>query len=94
MNEHELSQALRELNIDTLSQGDQEKILQGLVSAIQKQFLAMVHQKIGADNYAALDASLGMGPEFFITTLKHLVPDYEALYEEARRSLLATFTQK
>jgi hypothetical protein len=32
-----------------------------------------------------------MGEEFYATTLKHVVPDYEQLFQEARKKVVEAF---
>jgi hypothetical protein len=61
---------------------------------IQKQFLFDVYDTLGEEKFAALQASANMGEEFYATTLKHLVPNYESMFQEARKKVVQAFNTK
>lgn len=80
-----------ELELEKLSEKDQEEALLSISTAIQKQFLMDVYNRIGKDMFEALEASLKMGEEFYSTTLKHLIPDYDAMFQESRKKVLDAY---
>lgn len=58
---------------------------------IQKQFLFDVYELIGEKDFDALQASATMGEEFYATTLKHLLPNYEEVFQEGRKKVSDAF---
>ena len=62
--------------------------------SIQKQFLFDVYDILGEQQFEALQASAHMGEEFYATTLKHLVPNYEEVFHAARKKVVAAFNVK
>ncbi len=95
MNFQELyNQLIKDFNLDNLEDEDRDEILIEVSKTIQKQFLFDVYDKIGEKQFAALQASANMGDEFYATTLKHLVPDYEDLFQGARKKVVSTFNTK
>ena len=58
---------------------------------IQKQFLLDVYDLLGEKQFDALQASATMGEEFYATTLKHLVPNYEEIFQASRQKVVVAF---
>ena len=58
---------------------------------IQKQFLIDIYDLLGREKFVALQTSAGMGDDFYATTLKHLVPNYEEVFIQARKKILTAF---
>lgn len=95
MNFQELyNQLISDFNLTNLPEEDRGEILIEVSKTIQKQFLFDVYDKIGEKQFAALQASANMGDEFYATTLKHLVPDYEDIFQESRKKIVKTFQEK
>jgi len=84
-------QLITELKLETLGTEDQERTLLTLAESIQKQFLSDAYDRIGKDQFEALEASLKMGGNFYITTLKHLIPDYEELFQTSRQKVIDAY---
>lgn len=81
---------IEEFGLSVLPEHERDEMLLAIADTIQKQFLFSVHKAIGKDQFAALEASASMGNEFYSTTLKHLVPNYEDLFRTAREKVLGT----
>jgi hypothetical protein len=82
---------IEEFGLGDLPPHDQEEMLLALAETIYKQFLHIVYKKIGAQQFDALQTSANMGDEFYMTTLRHLVPDHEEMFQEARSKILTAF---
>ena len=85
---------IQEFGLEPLSEKDKDEMLLGLSDTVQKNFLLAVYEKIGKDQFDALQASATMGTEFYSTTLKHLIPDYEQLFMSSRAKVLQAFKQE
>lgn len=95
MNFQELyNQLIQDFNLHDLPEEDKEEMLLEVSKTIQKQFLFDVYDRIGEKSFDALQASASMGEEFYGTTLKHLVPDYEELFQTSRQKVVQAFNQK
>jgi hypothetical protein len=95
MNFQELyNQLITDFNLQDLQEEDREEILFEISKTIQKQFLFDVYDLIGDKDFEALQASANMGEEFYATTLKHLVPNYEAIFQESRKKVVQAFNTK
>lgn len=82
---------ITEFGLETLSAQDQENHLFQIAQAIQKQFFADVYEKIGDERFEALEASTKMGEEFYATTLKHLLPEYEEVFAASRKKIVDAY---
>ena len=95
MNFQELyNQLVKDFNLENLPEEDRAELLTEVSKTIQKQFLTDVYDKIGDKQFAALQASANMGDAFYATTLKHLVPEYEAIFQESRKKVVQNFQAK
>lgn len=95
MNFDELyKQLVEDFKLTDLPEEDREDILLEVSKTIQKQFLFDVYDLIGEEQFAALQASASMGEEFYGTTLKHLLPNYEEVFQEARKKVVYSFNNK
>jgi hypothetical protein len=95
MNFQELyNQLVQDFNLKDLPEEDREDMLLEVSKTIQKQFLFDVYDLLGEEQFNALQASANMGEEFYATTLKHLVPQYEELFQEARIKVVKAFNAK
>ncbi|MDQ5962352.1 MAG: hypothetical protein QG653_159 [Patescibacteria group bacterium] len=84
------NKAIAEFGLSSLEEHERDEMLRAIVETIQKQFLFSVHKSLKKEEFDALEASASMGAEFYATTLKHLVPNYEELFGEARAKVLKT----
>ena len=82
---------VKELELDGVAEEYQEEILLSLAQSIQKQFLLDAYNALGKDKFDALEASVKMGEEFYATTLKHLIPEYETMCQEARKKIIDAY---
>ena len=94
MNQEEIFQGLvQELHLDGLSPEEQEDALLAIAESVQKQFLLDCYERLGKDMFEALEASVKMGEDFYATTLKHLIPDYEELFQTSRKKVIDAYKQ-
>lgn len=84
-------QLITELGLESLNEEDQERTLLTLAESIQKQFFVDAYDRVGQDQFEALEASLKMGEDFYKTTLKHLIPDYEELFQISRKKVIDAY---
>lgn len=92
MNFQELyNQLVLDFALGDLEANDREEILYEISKTIQKQFLLDVYDLIGDEHFQALQASANMGEDFYATTLKHLLPDYEAVFQASREKVVLAF---
>jgi hypothetical protein len=82
---------LEDFNLKGLPPEDQEEMLLEVAKTIQKQFLLDVYDILGDEQFKTLQASVNMGEAFYTTTLKHLVPNYEEVFQGARLKVVKTF---
>jgi hypothetical protein len=88
------NQLVKDFNLEGLPEEDKEEMLLEVAKTIQKQFLFDVYDLLGEKQFDALQASANMGEEFYATTLKHLVPNYEELFQESRKKVVKAFHEK
>jgi hypothetical protein len=92
MNFQELyNQLIQDFNLRDLPEEDRDDVLFEVSKTIQKQFLFDVYDLVGEQQFNALQASANMGEEFYATTLKHLVPNYEEVFQESRTKVVKAF---
>lgn len=80
-----------DFNLEGLSEDERDEMLVEISKTIQKQFLFDVYDLLGEKDFEALQASASMGEEFYATTLKHLVPNYEEVFMGARDKIIKAF---
>lgn len=80
--------------INNLPEDEKEGMLFEIAKTIQKQFLLDIYDILGREKFVALQTSAGMGDEFYATTLKHLVPNYEEIFVQARKKIVTSFHQQ
>jgi hypothetical protein len=85
------NQLVEDFELSSLSEEERETMLLEISKTIQKQFLLDVYTLLGDEKFDALQASANMGDEFYATTLKHLVPNYEELFQTAREKVKTAF---
>jgi hypothetical protein len=85
------NQLIEDFNLKNLKEGDREEMLIEVSKTIQKQFLNDVYDLLGQEKFDALQASANMGDEFYATTLKHLLPNYEEVFQSSRAKIVEAF---
>lgn len=85
------NQLVSDFELENVPEEEMNDILLEISKTIQKQFLLDVYAYLGDEKFNALEASANMGEEFYATTLKHLVPNYEEMFQEARKKVKETF---
>lgn len=92
MNFEELyTQLVNDFKLKDLPEEDREDMLLEVSKTIQKQFLFDAYDLLGEEKFEALQASASMGDEFYATTLKHLLPNYEEVFQASRQKVVAAF---
>lgn len=84
-------QLVSDFKLEDLPMDEREEVLIEVSKTIQKQFLFDIYDLIGKKDFEALQASANMGEEFYGTTLKHLVPNYEEVFNGARQKIIKAF---
>lgn len=87
------NQLVQDFELEELPEEEKEEMLIEVAKTIQKQFLLDVYDTLGEEKFNALQASANMGEDFYSTTLKHLVPNYETLFQEAREKVKRSFKE-
>lgn len=82
---------IEEFELQGIRREDQEDILLSLAQAVHTQFLLDVQEIIGNENFAAIEQSLAMGEAFYETTLKHVLPNYDDVFQAARKKVVAAY---
>ena len=95
MNFDELyNQLAHEFGLEKLSKEEGGEMLFNIAKTIQKQFLLDVYELLGEEKFGALQASVDMGEEFYATTLKHLLPNYEEVFQASKQKIVDSFNKK
>lgn len=87
------NQLVEDFELSNLPEEEKEEMLLEISKTIQKQFLLDVYTFLGEEKFDALQASANMGEEFYATTLKHLVPEYETMFQAAREKVKKSFKE-
>lgn len=82
---------IEDFELANLPKEEQDEMLLEISKTIQKQFLLDVYDVLGEEQFDALQASAQMGEEFYATTLKHLLPTYEDVFQAAREKVVKAF---
>ncbi len=85
------NQLVDDFKLQDLPEEEREEVLVEISKTIQKQFLFDVYDLLGEKDFEALQSSAGMGEDFYATTLKHLVPNYEEVFMGARNKIIKAF---
>lgn len=85
------NQLVEDFGLTNLPEEEREEMLLEITKTIQKQFLLDVYKTLGEEKFEALKQSATMGEEFYGTTLKHLVPNYEDMFQQAREKVKRSF---
>ena len=87
------NQLVTDFKLQDLSDKDREEMLLEVSKTIQKQFLLDVYDLLGEEKFNALQSSAQMGDEFYTTTLKHLLPAYEEIFQASRMKIVTAFNK-
>lgn len=87
------NQLIADFNLTDLSDEDKKSMIIEVSKTIQKQFLIDVYDILGKEKFDALQASANMGEEFYATTLKHLLPAYEEVFQASKMKVVTAFNQ-
>ena len=82
---------VQDFHLEGLPVEEREEVLIEISKTIQKQFILDIYDRVGEKDFEALQASANMGEEFYGTTLKHLVPDFEDVFVNAHSKILKAF---
>ena len=85
------NQLIEDFDLTSLSDEDKNEMLLQVSKTIQKQFLLDIYDILGQEKFDALQASANMGEDFYTTTLKHLLPNYEEVFQLARTKVVTSF---
>lgn len=88
------NQLISDFKLEALSPQEQEAALNEIGKTIQKQFLMDVYEKLGEAQFDALEKSAQMGEDFYATTLKHLLPEYEEVFQASREKVRKAFLEE
>lgn len=77
-----------EFGLGALPEHERDEMIPTIAETIQKQFLFAVQKSVTKEQFDALEASASMGTEFYATTLKHVVPNYDELFQNARMKVM------
>jgi len=88
------NQLITDFNLNNLSDEDKKDMLIEVSKTIQKQFLIDVYDILGKEKFDALQASANMGEEFYATTLKHLLPAYEEVFQASKMKVVTAFNKE
>jgi hypothetical protein len=84
-------QLIEDFRLEGLQDDDKEEMLFEAAKTIQKQFFLDLYDVLGEKNFDALQASAQMGEQFYITTLKHLLPNYLEVFQAAKEKVVKNF---
>ena len=87
------NQLVTDFKLTNLPDKEKEEMLLEVSKTIQKQFLLDVYDLLGDEKFNALQASAQMGDEFYATTLKHLLPAYEEVFQASRMKIVSAFNK-
>ncbi len=87
------NQIVEDFDLASLPEDQKEEMLAEIAKTMQKQFLLDVYDFLGDEKFNALQASANMGEEFYTTTLKHLVPNYEEMFQASREKIKKAFKE-
>ncbi len=87
-------QIIEEWELENVPEDDRTEILEEIAKTIHTQFLLDAYNVCGEENFKALEASVNMGNEFYETTLKHTIPNYEEIFQRAKEKVYISFKKQ
>lgn len=85
------NQLVSDFELSSLPEQEREEMLVEIMKTVQKQFLLDVYDLLGEEKFEALKQSASMGDEFYMTTVKHLVPNNEEMFLSAMEKVKRAF---
>ena len=80
-------QYIRGLGLEGFKDEENIEALESVALTVHKQFLLDVYDVTGEDNFNAIKTSVKLGPALYMTTLKHLAPNYLEIYKKAQEKI-------
>jgi hypothetical protein len=87
-------QLAKDFGLEGFSKEEGGDMLLEISKTIQKQFLLDVYELLGEEKFAALQASVEMGEDFYMTTLKHVLPNYEEVFLASKQKIAESFKKE
>lgn len=78
---------IKDLGLAHLPESEQLDVMREILKTIHTQFLIDIEKLIGKESFNAVAVSAKLGPVLYVTTLKHLVPNYLKVFECARKKV-------
>lgn len=92
MNEETIYKNLiAEWDLTDVADEDKDEILSEIAKTVYTQFLIDVFNICGEEKFKAIESSFDMGEEFYNTTLKHILPNYDEVFQKAKAKVLKTY---
>ena len=80
---------IKELGLIGLDDTDAANTLRSVALTVHKQFLLDLYDEIGEDHFNAVKTSVRLGLPLYVTTLKHLAPNYLDIYQKAKEKIFS-----
>lgn len=78
---------LQDLGLENLAEIESLDALSSVALTVHKQFLLDLYDVVGEDNFNAIKTSIRLGPALYMTTLKHLAPNYLEIYKKSKNKI-------
>jgi hypothetical protein len=78
---------INELGLSGLEKADALDALESVAITVHKQFLLDIYDVVGEENWNAIKTSIKLGPALYMTTLKHLAPNYLDIYAKSQAKI-------
>ena len=75
---------IQDLGLTSLKEEESLEALESVAITVHKQFLLDIYDVVGEENFNAIKTSIKLGPALYVTTLKHLVPNYLDMYQKSQ----------
>lgn len=80
---------IKELGLENLSESEAVDALTSVSVTVHKQFLLDLYDVVGEENFSAIKTSIKLGPALYMTTLKHLAPNYLDIYTKSQEKIFS-----
>lgn len=80
---------IKEFDLGGLKDEDALEALESVAVTVHKQFLLDLYDVVGEENFNAIKTSIKLGPALYMTTLKHLAPNYLDVYQKAQDKIFS-----
>jgi hypothetical protein len=85
---------IRELGLESLPEEERLDTLREVAKTVHTQFLVDIEKLVGEENFDAIATSAKLGPALYVTTLKHLVPNYNEVFESAKQKIFTALQEE